>query len=282
MADLYELLRPIVDAAAAKKLPAAGGEAAADASAEGSGGAAAAPAEGENGPAVQRPAAEGGVEEGPATERPAAEGSAAEAVATEGAAAEGLAAGGGGGGGRPGWHEKNHLSSEELRQLAAIRESEGVPAAGDEDDESDLASEVSGDLDDLGAISVTEDGSIVVGGGDGAAPAAAAGTEYRMPEGPLRVALMGAPNAGKSTLLNMLLGYDRALTGPEPGLTRDATSEWAEWRGLAVQLVDTAGWARGPAALARHDDAGGEVAALTQGQVGGRGRGDVDAWPLPI
>jgi len=65
----------------------------------------------------------------------------------------------------------------------------------------------------------------------------------RPEDGPMRVAIMGLPNAGKSTLLNALLGAPRALTGPEPGLTRDAPCAWLEWRGgLRVELTDTAGW----------------------------------------
>ena len=41
---------------------------------------------------------------------------------------------------------------------------------------------------------------------------------------PIRVAIVGRPNAGKSTLVNALLGEERMITGPEPGLTRDAVS----------------------------------------------------------
>lgn len=58
---------------------------------------------------------------------------------------------------------------------------------------------------------------------------------------PLRMAIVGRPNAGKSTLINALLGEDRLITGPEAGLTRDSISvEW-EWNGLPVRLFDTAG-----------------------------------------
>lgn len=57
------------------------------------------------------------------------------------------------------------------------------------------------------------------------------------------------------------------VPGPEPGLTRDANSAWAEWRGMPVQLVDTAGWVKKAASLAQHDDVGGAVAAMTQAQV---------------
>lgn len=59
---------------------------------------------------------------------------------------------------------------------------------------------------------------------------------------PLRLAIVGRPNAGKSTLLNALLGQDRMITGPEPGLTRDAVAvEWTDDTGGLVRLVDTAG-----------------------------------------
>ena len=64
------------------------------------------------------------------------------------------------------------------------------------------------------------------------------------PEGkdrPLRLAIVGRPNAGKSTLVNTLLGEERMITGPEPGLTRDAVAlEFADAEG-PVRLVDTAG-----------------------------------------
>lgn len=58
---------------------------------------------------------------------------------------------------------------------------------------------------------------------------------------PLHLAIAGRPNAGKSTLVNALLGEERMLTGPEPGLTRDAIpSQWI-YQGRAIRLVDTAG-----------------------------------------
>ena len=59
--------------------------------------------------------------------------------------------------------------------------------------------------------------------------------------GPLKLAIVGRPNAGKSTLVNTMLGEERMITGPEAGITRDSiTMDW-EWQGRAVQLVDTAG-----------------------------------------
>lgn len=61
------------------------------------------------------------------------------------------------------------------------------------------------------------------------------------PNRPLRVTIIGRPNAGKSTLVNRMIGEERLLTGPEAGITRDTISvEW-EWRGRPVKLFDTAG-----------------------------------------
>mgnify|MGYP002620400415 CR=1 FL=1 len=63
-------------------------------------------------------------------------------------------------------------------------------------------------------------------------------------ERPLRVAIVGRPNAGKSTLVNALVGEDRMITGPEPGLTRDTVSSDITWSGRAIRLFDTAGLRR--------------------------------------
>ncbi len=58
---------------------------------------------------------------------------------------------------------------------------------------------------------------------------------------PLQVAVIGRPNAGKSTLINKILGEDRLLTGPEPGITRDAISVRADFFGTPIRIFDTAG-----------------------------------------
>lgn len=61
------------------------------------------------------------------------------------------------------------------------------------------------------------------------------------PVRPLRIAVVGRPNAGKSTLINRLIGEDRLLTGPEAGITRDSIAvDWV-WRNREVKLFDTAG-----------------------------------------
>jgi GTPase len=62
--------------------------------------------------------------------------------------------------------------------------------------------------------------------------------------GPLRLAILGRPNAGKSTLVNRLLGEERMITGPEPGITRDAIAIPWQWRGRPILLHDTAGLRR--------------------------------------
>ncbi|HEX3348148.1 MAG TPA: ribosome biogenesis GTPase Der [Acetobacteraceae bacterium] len=61
---------------------------------------------------------------------------------------------------------------------------------------------------------------------------------------PLRLAIIGRPNAGKSTLLNRLLGEERMITGPEPGLTRDAVAVRFHDAEGEIDLVDTAGMRR--------------------------------------
>jgi GTP-binding protein len=68
--------------------------------------------------------------------------------------------------------------------------------------------------------------------------------EEVVPNQPIRVAIVGRPNAGKSTLVNALLGEERMITGPEPGLTRDAVATDFAWQGRPVRLFDTAGLRR--------------------------------------
>ena len=58
---------------------------------------------------------------------------------------------------------------------------------------------------------------------------------------PLKLAIVGRPNAGKSTLINAMLGEDRLLTGPEAGITRDSIMVPWQWQGRDVELIDTAG-----------------------------------------
>jgi len=67
------------------------------------------------------------------------------------------------------------------------------------------------------------------------------------PLGPLKLAIVGRPNAGKSTLINRLLGEDRLLTGPEAGITRDSIAIDWQWddpkagETREIRLIDTAG-----------------------------------------
>lgn len=66
---------------------------------------------------------------------------------------------------------------------------------------------------------------------------------YRTPtdKRPMQIAVVGRPNAGKSTLINQILGEDRLLTGPEAGITRDAISVRMKWEGTPIRIFDTAG-----------------------------------------
>ena len=65
--------------------------------------------------------------------------------------------------------------------------------------------------------------------------------QQRLPVKPLKMAIVGRPNAGKSTLINRLIGKERLLTGPEAGITRDAIAiDWT-WHKRPIQLWDTAG-----------------------------------------
>jgi GTP-binding protein len=63
-------------------------------------------------------------------------------------------------------------------------------------------------------------------------------------EQPIRIAIVGRPNTGKSTLINRLLGEDRLLTGPEAGITRDAIAVDLTWHGRHMRIHDTAGLRR--------------------------------------
>lgn len=65
--------------------------------------------------------------------------------------------------------------------------------------------------------------------------------EHSPSERPLKLAIVGRPNVGKSTLINQLIGQERLLTGPTAGVTRDAISIRWEYQGRPIQLTDTAG-----------------------------------------
>lgn len=79
--------------------------------------------------------------------------------------------------------------------------------------------------------------------GDDAAPAPEEAAPPE-PQKPIRVAIVGRPNAGKSTLVNALIGEDRMITGPEPGLTRDSVASDIDYKGRAIRIFDTAGLRR--------------------------------------
>ncbi|WP_333684220.1 ribosome biogenesis GTPase Der [Pontibaca methylaminivorans] len=78
--------------------------------------------------------------------------------------------------------------------------------------------------------------------GDGGGEAARAGGID--PSRPLQVAVIGRPNAGKSTLINRIIGDERLLTGPEAGITRDSIALDIDWDGTRMRIFDTAGMRR--------------------------------------
>lgn len=69
----------------------------------------------------------------------------------------------------------------------------------------------------------------------------APGEDTEKEDRPIHLAIVGRPNAGKSTLVNALIGEDRLLVGPEAGITRDSIAIDWEWQGKRYRLVDTAG-----------------------------------------
>jgi GTP-binding protein len=81
---------------------------------------------------------------------------------------------------------------------------------------------------------------------DAAEPAPDAGPAQKHVQDlrPIRIAVVGRPNAGKSTLINRLLGEERLVTGPEAGITRDAIAVPLTWQGRLFEVYDTAGLRR--------------------------------------
>jgi GTP-binding protein len=71
-------------------------------------------------------------------------------------------------------------------------------------------------------------------------PTPSEGTAAEQPT-PLRIAIVGRPNVGKSSLLNRLVGFERSIVAATPGTTRDAVDSLIEWNGKPIVLVDTAG-----------------------------------------
>ena len=102
-----------------------------------------------------------------------------------------------------------------------------IPIAEDFEAQAEAAAEFDADFD------VDIDGEI----GDDDDISYAAPTRQK----PMQVAVVGRPNAGKSTLINKILGEDRLLTGPEAGITRDAISLNIDWEGTPMRIFDTAG-----------------------------------------
>ncbi|MGB3338386.1 MAG: ribosome biogenesis GTPase Der [Devosia sp.] len=91
-----------------------------------------------------------------------------------------------------------------------------------------------GDLDEMPEVDIDITEDMLEGEGEEA-------TLRWNPKRYLNVAIVGRPNAGKSTLINRMVGEDRVLVGPEAGITRDSILVPWEWEGRVINLVDTAG-----------------------------------------
>jgi GTP-binding protein len=133
-----------------------------------------------------------------------------------------------------GFGEPIALSAEHglgLSELYSI-----VSAAIDKAIAEQAASDAAGqsDLDLLPEVDVDITPDMLEGEGDDA-------TLRWNPRRYLNVAIVGRPNAGKSTLVNRMVGEDRVLVGPEAGITRDSILVPWEWEGRTINLVDTAG-----------------------------------------
>jgi len=133
---------------------------------------------------------------------------------------------------RLGFGEAIPLSAEHglgLSELYAI-----VSAAIDKAEAAGAAAPADADADLLPEIDVDITPDMLEGEGDEA-------TLRWNPRRYLSVAIVGRPNAGKSTLVNRMVGEDRVLVGPEAGITRDSIMVPWEWQGRTINLVDTAG-----------------------------------------
>lgn len=131
---------------------------------------------------------------------------------------------------RQAMHQLEGGLAERVRQVRwkLLHSLATVEAAIDFDDEvtspPDITAELRDSLEDLQALLATASAGIIKREG-------------------LRVAIVGRPNVGKSSLMNALLGTDRAIVTPIPGTTRDTLEEVANIGGVAIVFVDTAGLA---------------------------------------
>jgi GTP-binding protein len=132
--------------------------------------------------------------------------------------------------GEGGWIEAFELGLGEPVRLSA-EHGEGL------DDLYDLLRPISDEIAERDLVVVEDAPEVDVDVDEEGTEVSFAPTEAK----PLQIAVVGRPNAGKSTLINKILGEERLLTGPEAGITRDAISVRTTWEGAPVRIFDTAG-----------------------------------------
>jgi GTP-binding protein len=126
-------------------------------------------------------------------------------------------------------------ADDDADEMPLVRLADGADA--DDDDEADVESTGDDGVASGGAGPAADDERVLLWDARAAADRDAAAR-------PLRVAIVGRPNVGKSSLLNALLGQERTIVSDIPGTTRDAIDSEFDWSGRRVRLIDTAGLKR--------------------------------------
>lgn len=129
------------------------------------------------------------------------------------------------------WKDRERVAKQHAREAEEAEQADAKDAFEDEDDFADDEGEVFPSYEiEFSEDDEDEDGELI--------------DEGPRDNSKIQLAIVGRPNAGKSTLLNQLLGENRVMTGPQAGLTRDSIAVDWSYEGRPIRLVDTAGMRR--------------------------------------
>ena len=129
------------------------------------------------------------------------------------------------------WKDRERVAKQHAREAEEAEQADAKDAFDDEDDFADDEGEVFPSYEiEFSEDDEDEDGELI--------------DEGPRDNSKIQLAIVGRPNAGKSTLLNQLLGENRVMTGPQAGLTRDSIAVDWSYEGRPIRLVDTAGMRR--------------------------------------